>query len=42
MISSEKPVPNLGDPNASGLIEFNSFGKEFVDKIKPSREASGR
>jgi subtilisin family serine protease len=42
MISSEQPVPSLGDPNASGLTEFNFFGKEFVDKIKPSREASDR
>jgi len=40
-IGSEKPVPNLGDPNSSGLSEFNSFSRDFVDKIKPSREATG-
>jgi subtilisin family serine protease len=41
LIGSEEPIPKLEDPNKSGLSEFNAFGREFMDKLKPSREASG-
>jgi subtilisin family serine protease len=43
IIGSEQPLPsNMGDPNSSSLTDFNSFGREFVDKIKPTRETSGK
>jgi len=42
LIGSEEPLPKLGgDPNESSLHEFNEFGKEFINKLKPNREASG-
>jgi hypothetical protein len=45
IIGSDQPLPsNMGDPNSnsSSLTDLNSFGREFVDKIKPTREASGK
>lgn len=41
-INSDQTTPSIEDPNQIGINEFNSFGKEFLDKIKPDREALGQ